>query len=474
MSFCQRVLLAAFEGLVDIEEVRPVRHELHGLVELFALQAGIVGGVPVGAVNHVAHAVMRLGHIRVMHDGLGLAEHHGVDEFPHHFAVGSDFKEVAGLSGSHEPVAVGQKLGCALTVAEERGGIFGFVAPHDLVSFRIHLDDAGSVDLRAFGAVVEDLDVAVFERLGVMFAEHDLGTVVIPAGFDSLAVRGGVAPALHDLAGFVINDEDFAEVAGVDQDLIGLGDVGDGVEMREVKVRVAGADRFGEAVVGIELILSGSEMIPHVPFPNSFALGIHFADEVDPEVRQPDAVDNNVIAPGAGLASLGDEFFGSLGFPCEDQGIAVGHTAEAVVLYFPGAAQLVRPDNLAVPVDFLEQAAGAADMHGPVRQGAGAQEVAVGEKLGIEAWRVLALPGMDDVTIHVDEIGGRGFHRGSEERVAFEGLVSFVLGDASRAVVKFYGLSGLGAEKEGAGHEACSEEPVHKLLLCRQKAGKTA
>ena len=113
-------------------------------------------------------------------------------------------------------------------------------------------------------------------------------------------------------------------------------------------------------------------------------------------------------------------------------------------------------------------------MHGPVRQGAGAQEVAVGEKLGIEAWRVLALPGMDDVTIHVDEIGGRGFHRGSEERVAFEGLVSFVLGDASRAVVKFYGLSGLGAEKEGAGHEACSEEPVHKLLLCRQKAGKTA
>ena len=43
VSFCQRVLLAAFEGLVDIEEVRPVRHELHGLVELFALQAGIVG-----------------------------------------------------------------------------------------------------------------------------------------------------------------------------------------------------------------------------------------------------------------------------------------------------------------------------------------------------------------------------------------------------------------------------------------------
>ena len=79
---------------------------------------------------------------------------------------------------------------------------------------------------------------------------------------------------------------------------------------------------------------------------------------------------------------------------------------------------------------------------------------------------------MDDVAVHVDEVGGRGFHRGSEKRVAFEGFVSLVLGDTGGSVVNFNGLSGLGADKKRAGHETCSEEPAHEMLLAGRRPGK--
>ena len=151
-----------------------------------------------------------------------------VHEIPDDLASLRHLEHMADVARGDEQIAVGKQLGGALTVGEEARLIPGLVFPFDLVGLRIDDKDPRTGPFRIFGAVVEDRHLAVSEPAGVMRTEHLLiARIEVGRAFPG-AVGAGVAPAVLDLAGLVVDQIELGEVAGVHQDLIGLRDVLDG------------------------------------------------------------------------------------------------------------------------------------------------------------------------------------------------------------------------------------------------------
>ena len=106
----------------------------------------------------------------------------------------------------------------------------------------------------------------------------------------------------------------------------------------------------------------------------------------------------------------------------QHQDIAVREHLDVMVLELGGRVQVVGPDQLAVPVEFLDPAALAASrIHGRRADHAGVQEVAVLQEVDALAWRIGAVPLLDDLAFVVDEV----VHLvllGGEQGVAVHGL----------------------------------------------------
>src|SRR5262249_44069664 len=126
-----------------------------------------------------------------------------------------------------------------------------------------------------------------------------------------------------------------------------------------------------------------------------------------------DAAGTCRLRPTAG----GDGLFDGLLLPDVHQHVAVGQPADVVVGQLRVVDVGVIPDELAVPGELLDAAAGAAAEEGGIPDLAGAQQVAVVEEVGAQAGGGVALPRLDDAAVHVDEVGGGGA-AGGEQRVA--------------------------------------------------------
>ena len=128
-----------------------------------------------------------------------------------------------------------------------------------------------------------------------------------------------------------------------------------------VNARIA-AHRIAERVVDIELVGSRSYMIPDMPFPDSFSGRVDLTGEVNPKIvliisAETRTGDRDFFR----IPPLGYELVYALSLPGQHQGVSIRHAGETVVLYLIFIHQLVFPDDISVPVDLLDNAAGAAD-----------------------------------------------------------------------------------------------------------------
>ena len=234
------------------------------------------------------HALWRAHHVLVIqHDGGIFAFHDRADELPHHLFITGHFEKVAVLGGRNQIVAVGQFLRCALAVAEEAVAVIGGIFPHDLAGGHIHFQHTRTVGFGALGAVVEN-GHEVFTNHGSMVrAENNLGLVVIPCGGLALAVGRRVAPAPFNFACLFVHKQRLGEVARIHQHFIVAVFTGHKlhrVEVRPVVVVITNASFFGYDIVGVKLILARAYMICEMPFPNGFAVFVHFAHKIHPEI----------------------------------------------------------------------------------------------------------------------------------------------------------------------------------------------
>lgn len=87
-----------------------------------------------------------------------------------------------------------------------------------------------------------------------MGPEHFLITVVHPGRSSALAIGTGIAPSIQHGAGFVVDDIEFTEISGIQEDLIGFRDIFHRVEMSPVVIRVISPYRIGQLVIDVELM----------------------------------------------------------------------------------------------------------------------------------------------------------------------------------------------------------------------------
>ena len=161
------------------------------------------------------------------------------------------------------------------------------------------------------------------------------------------------------------------------------------------------------AVVGLGPIVVLDQVVPEVPFPDDLAGGLAGRLDLD-EVVGVQARVTHQVRPAPG----GDDLLLRLLLPDDHQHVAVGQPGDVVVREMLLAHILEVPEELAVPVEFLNPAAGArAEAERRRLLSTGAQQVAVLEEVGTHARGVVALPRPHDLSLHVDQISRLGKHR---------------------------------------------------------------
>jgi hypothetical protein len=236
------------------------------------------------------------------------------------------------------------------------------------------------------------------------------------------AVGLRIAPAIEDPPAFaaapartrlgfgrrrgVVEDPDLAEVPHRDRDLIEVGVVGERVGMGPIAVAVhrvpveVSAARMLRDVAEVRLVRVEvlDEVIPNAPFPHDLATARagrrDFDDRVDHEIA---------VGEFGGISARGEGFGVGLDLPEEHQEVAVGHAHDVVVQGFGARSLLIAPDDIAVPVELLDDAALTAGEAPDLRVGR-AQEIAVGQEVGDHTCEILALPAMHRAASLVDQM----------------------------------------------------------------------
>lgn len=184
---------------------------------------------------------------------------------------------------------------------------------------------------------------------------------------------------------------------------------------------VIDVDEFGVTgdvvVVGFSWIEVLDEVIPDAPFPDDCgvicAAGLEFHDFLGPE---------SVIGEHCGVATGGDGFFGGFEFPDYGEDIAIGEGADFVVGALVIIPDAVFPEEVALPIEFLDEAGSAGDEESVAVIGiGGTHEVAIIAEVGGAAGGVGGAPAVDEYSCIVQEERIRGGH-GGEERVAGGGF----------------------------------------------------
>jgi len=386
------------------------------------------------------------------------------DVFPDEFVFGCDFYEATVAAFGDEGVAVGEALDGAdqgaveFVVFDQRGqaSFLGGVLPNDFEGERVKFDDAGMV---AFGmvdalwgsgvgcavtrhaAVVEEEDVAFS---GKTFGNH-VGVVLAndPTEFAVLIVGTDVP---NNLACLFVGDAGDAGLATTPDDVVGVetfvaigipfvgAEGGHGVHVHPV-AHVAG-DHVGVASHGVAGFFTEGEVVEVFaanPFPNDVALPIDFDDGV---------VDEGFFADG-GVGHI---------FVAQDEGVDFGEarnqTGCIISHWISGALVIVMlaghppgffligvfdafvcvkfPNDVAVPINLDEVEFVLITVFG-IAKPCAAHHKSTGQYFG---WKTChALPFVNDVAVHVDEVGMTG-HATGENGVAIVTLVGVVDGGA--------------------------------------------
>ena len=156
------------------------------------------------------------------------------------------------------------------------------------------------------------------------------------------------------------------------------------------------------AVIGLGLVAVLDEVIPASPFPNDLAgllaRGLDLDQAIGLQVR---------IFHGLRSAALGDGFLFVDHLPADEQRIAVGEFDGVVVRQPLFAVILEIPDQIAIPVEFLNAAA-----HGRAFEAwlaidglGGPEQMAVVEQVGGGPAGIFTRPGVNDAAFVVIEVG---------------------------------------------------------------------
>ena len=133
-------------------------------------------------------------------------------------------------------------------------------------------------------------------------------------------------------------------------------------------------------------------------------IAIHFTDHIAPDAVALDARD--VAVRIVHVQTLGHGFFIRMMLPDQEHIVPVGHHFKGMMAhFFAGFIDVVRPDQVAVPIEFLKPTAGAAVQVEFIlcRQARGAGQIAVGQQLGGKA-QPLAGPRMHHVALLVHQV----------------------------------------------------------------------
>ena len=380
----------------------------------------------------------------------------GIDVPPYDLAGRRDLEEVPLHALADQRVAVGLPLHAGDDRGEE-ARLRAAVAPDWrglAVGRRLDLHHRRpATAVGASPAVVEDeeipgpgqpigdpLDVVLpLERLFASAAGvPGLRIAVAPEEIPSLARLAAGFPSGLGRGGAVVDQPHLAELPARDQDLVGLGVVGDGVEVGPVGDVGIGADAGGDEVevhslrilddlLGLDVVrLAGvvrlNEVVGEVPFPHDRSPGALLQVGLDLENRLPPQLAVGRRIEFGGIASQRDRLGPRESFPGDRQDVAVGEEDRVVMELVLGVSERVRPDRLVVPIDDLDLAGRSVAAEGPLRR----REDRVAEDRSafeeIDRRRPPgAGPGANLLAVVVDEVGG-GIERRVEERVALLGL----------------------------------------------------
>ena len=221
----------------------------------------------------------------------------------------------------------------------------------------------------------------------------------------------------------VVNDEQLAVAADAEHDLVQLRVVVNAVhvvpELRNLHAGAVDINQFGmvghHAVVVLGGIVVLDHVIPEMPFPDDRAAVGPRRRHFDEAVGQHVALGEDAGVEQVGVEAGGDDFGEGLLLGHEQEDVAVGQDLEVVVVDVGRAVVINRPDQVAVPIVFLDAPAFAAAGGGAAAlDHAGAEHVAVGHQVGAAARLVGAGPAVDDLARVVDEVGVGVVHRGHQ------------------------------------------------------------
>ena len=165
------------------------------------------------------------------------------------------------------------------------------------------------------------------------------------------------------------------------------------------------------ALRGVEVL---HEVVPNVPLPHDCAgavgdIWLNFDDTIWIQVAR---TGQGGVAPGSRGVGL------ALQFPSDQENVAIGKHLEVVMGQMRGAVVGILPDQIAVPVVFVQEPAGTGRVDITVAPLAMrrvvAQQVAVGQQVTDQSRDILRMPLVDDVSPFVHEICRGGRIRGKQ------------------------------------------------------------
>ena len=237
-------------------------------------------------------------------------------------------------------------------------------------------------------------------------------------------VGGGIAPAINEVAAFallaagvtgcffhrgaVINDPNFVAATGAEHDLVERRIVVERVHVIPKRGRgaaVAGdihqfGMRSGFAVAGFGLVGVLDEMIPDVPLPNNPAAvridRLNFDDSIGHEI---------FITHLTFIETNSHRLFARFAFDHECKHVTIRHRLYVVVQLVFTRGVVEPPNQIAVPVEFLNAPAFAAAGAALHPEHSSPQQMTVGQQIGGLSRLVFALPLVNITAFVIKQVG---------------------------------------------------------------------